>query len=137
MNSFRFRRRFQIPVEQKIGLRRWFIWSALLGAVAPAVWFLLFALDLLSYGPYLLLTRLWPDVDLVVADRRERALVAGVQDCERGDCVQHGALFSAGRRGMERSSLVRVNGEVMWRFRVAKSIGGLRRVSKDPVTVRE
>ena len=50
-----------------MGLRRWLIWSALLGAVAPALWFILFALDTLSYGPYLILTRLWPTSILLLA----------------------------------------------------------------------
>jgi hypothetical protein len=53
------------------GLRRWLIWSALLGAVAPAIWFTLFALDALSYGPYRILTRLWPTSILLLATAGE------------------------------------------------------------------
>jgi len=51
----------------KTGLRRWLVWSALLGAVAPAIWFMLFALDGLSYGPYVILTRLWPSSILLLS----------------------------------------------------------------------
>ena len=51
----------------RIALRHWLIWSALLGAVAPALWFMLFALDALSYGPYVILRRLWPTSVLLLA----------------------------------------------------------------------
>ena len=42
-------------------LRRWLVWSAILGLVAPVVWFsLFFALREIPRPAYEILTRLWP-----------------------------------------------------------------------------